>query len=91
MLDKWSAQTVSTPFNIFENTRNFEAVLNESLNQFKFDSTGFQHYFTPLTMLSDALNISFNSYVERMFKQMLKLFTRAITLMELDTQIISNP
>ena len=42
MLDGWSVQTVSTPFNIFKNKENVEWMLNESLNQFKFDSTHFQ-------------------------------------------------
>ena len=36
---------VSTPFDIFKNKRNVEAMLNESLNQFKFDSTHFQQAF----------------------------------------------
>ena len=35
MLDERSVQTVTTPFNIFKNKRNVEAMLNESLNQFK--------------------------------------------------------
>ena len=39
---KVSVQTVSTPFNIFKNKENVEWMLNESLNQFKFDSTRFQ-------------------------------------------------
>ena len=42
MLDERSVQTVSTPFNIFKNKENVESMLNESLNQFKFDSTHFQ-------------------------------------------------
>ena len=42
MLDERSVQTVSTPFNIFKNKGNVEPMLNESLNQFKFDSTQFQ-------------------------------------------------
>ena len=56
MLDERSVQTVSTPFNIFKNKENVESMLNESLNQFKFDSThfqqSFQHFFT-LSMLDD--------------------------------------
>ena len=36
---------VSTPFNIFKNKENVESMLNESLNQFKFDSTHFQQAF----------------------------------------------
>ena len=45
MLDERSDQTVSTPFNIFKNKENVESMLNESLNQFKFDSTHFQQAF----------------------------------------------
>ena len=41
MLDEWSAQTTSMPFNIFKNKENVESMLNESLNQLKFDSTHF--------------------------------------------------
>ena len=44
MLDERSVQTVSTPFNIFKNKENVESMLNESLNQFKFDATHFQHF-----------------------------------------------
>ena len=39
MLDERSVQTVSTPFNTFKNKGNVEVMLNESLSQFKFDST----------------------------------------------------
>ena len=45
MLDERSVQAVSVPFNIFKNKGNVEAMLNESLNRFKFDSTRFQHAF----------------------------------------------
>ena len=45
MLDEQSVQTVWTPFNIFKNKGNVEAMLNESLNQFKFDSTHLQQAF----------------------------------------------
>ena len=50
MLDKCerSVQTASTPFNIFENKGNVVWMLNESLNQFKFDSTRFQQAFSIL-------------------------------------------
>ena len=41
MLDERSVQTVSTQFNIFKNKENVEAMLDERLNQFKFDSTSF--------------------------------------------------
>ena len=41
MLDERSVQTVSTQFNIFKNKGNVEVMLDESLNQFKFDSTSF--------------------------------------------------
>ena len=44
MLDERSVQTVSTPFDIFKNKGNVEAMLNETLNQFKFGSTHFQQY-----------------------------------------------
>ena len=45
MLDERSVQTVSTPFNILKNKENVESMLNERLNQFKFDSTHFQQAF----------------------------------------------
>ena len=45
MLDERSGQTVSTPFNIFQNEGNVEALLDESLSQFKFDSTSFKQAF----------------------------------------------
>ena len=85
MLDERSVQTVSTPFNIFKNKENVESMLNESLNQFKFDSTHFQQafeifFFTLSTMLNDLLKRTrhlFNNCVERMLKQMLKPFKRA--------------
>ena len=38
MLDEQSVQTVSTSFHIFKNKENVELMLNESLNQLKFDS-----------------------------------------------------
>ena len=63
MLDERNVQTVSTPFNIFKNKENVESMLNESLNQFKFDSTHFQKAFnnverpvrTPLTFSSTTV------------------------------------
>ena len=45
MLKTQSVQTASAPFNIFVNKGNVVWMLNESLNQFKFDSTGFQQAF----------------------------------------------
>ena len=45
MLDERSVQTVSTPLNIFKNKENVASMLNESLNQFKFDSAYFQQAF----------------------------------------------
>ena len=45
MLDERSVQTVSMPLNVFKNKGNVEAMLNESLNQFKFDSIYFQQAF----------------------------------------------
>ena len=57
MLDDRSVQTVSTLFNIFKNKENVESMLNERLNQFKFDSThfhqAFNNFFTRSTMLND--------------------------------------
>ena len=44
-MDERSVQMVSTPFNIFKNKGSVEAMLNESLNQFKFYSTHFQQAF----------------------------------------------
>ena len=79
MLDERSVQKVSTPFNIFKNKENVESMLNESLNEFKFDLTHFQLalniFFTLSTMLSDLLKLPrrwFNNCVERILKQMLK-------------------
>ena len=83
MLDERSVQTVSTPFNISNNKGNVEAMLNESLNQFKFDSTRFQQAFniffsfTLSTMLNDLFKRPrhlVQQSVERMLKQMLKPF-----------------
>ena len=45
MLDERSVQTVLTPFNIFKDKENVKSMLNEGLNQFKFDSTHFQQTF----------------------------------------------
>ena len=45
MLDELSEQTVSMPFNIFKNEENVKSMLNESLNQFKFDSKHLQLAF----------------------------------------------
>ena len=56
MLDEQSVQTVSTPFNIFKNKEKGESMLNESLNQFKFDSTHFQQAFNIFFSLSTMLN-----------------------------------
>ena len=47
MLDERSFQTDSTPFNIFESRGNVDSMLNESVNQFQFDSTRFPHIFYP--------------------------------------------
>ena len=87
MLDERSVQTVSTPFNIIKNKGNVEAMLNESLNQFKFDSTHFQQAFNIFFTLSTMLNDLFKrarhlvqQSVERMLKQMLKPFKRIFTL-----------
>ena len=45
MLHERSVQTASTQFNIFKNKGTVESMLNESLNQFKIDSTHFQQAF----------------------------------------------
>ena len=45
MLVERSVQTITTQFNIFKNKGNVESMLNESLNQFKLDSTRFQQTF----------------------------------------------
>ena len=39
-----SVQTASASFNIFENKGSVVWMLSESLKQFKFDSTRFQHF-----------------------------------------------
>ena len=94
MLDERSEQAVSTPFHICKNKENVEAMLNESLNQFKFDSTLFQqafNIFTLSTMLNDLFkrpqrprrfqrHSTFSNLVEGMLKQMLKPFKRAQTI-----------
>ena len=54
MLDERSVQTVLTPFNIFKNKGNVEAMLNESLKQFKFDSTHFQQTFNIFYAFNNA-------------------------------------
>ena len=67
ILDERSVQTASMPINIFKNKGNVEAMLSESLNQFKFDSTHFQQAFNILlqfqqcwTTCSNAPDIWFN-------------------------------
>ena len=55
-------------------------MLNETLNQFKFDSTHFQQTFNifyAFNNVSNAPDIWFNNCVERMLKQKLKPFKRA--------------
>ena len=74
MLDERNVQKVSTLFNIFKNKENVESMLNESLNQFKSDSTRFQQAFNILFKRPD---IWFNNCVERMLKQTLKTSKRA--------------
>ena len=73
MLDGRSVKTVSTQFNIFKNKENVESMLNESLNQFKFDSTHFQqafsifwHFQQRTTTCSNTPYIWFNNCVEHM-------------------------
>ena len=64
-----------------------EAMLDESLNQFKYDSTHFQQSLNIFlrfqqcwTTCSNALDIRFNNCVERVLKQMLKQFKRPFKL-----------
>ena len=59
-LDERSPQTVSTSFNVFKNKENVESMLNESLNQFKFDSTLFQQAFN--------IFYAFNNVQDDLFK-----------------------
>ena len=84
MLNERSVQTVSTPFNISKSKGNVESMLNESLNQFKFDSTHFQQAFNILlrfqqclTTCSNAPDVWLNNCVESILKQMLKPFKQA--------------
>ena len=71
---------------VFKNKGNVESRLNESLNQFKFDSTSLQHFLRfqqCRTTCSNAPDILTGSTTvnacERMLKQMLKPFKRAFT------------
>ena len=86
MLDGRSVQTVSTPFNIFKNKENIEAMLNESLNQFKFDSTHFQQAFNIFLRFQPCWTICAKrpqylaqKSIERRLKQVLKPFKRAFS------------
>ena len=54
MLDERSVQTVSKPLNIFKDKENVESMLNESLNQFQFDSTHFQQAFNILSPFNNV-------------------------------------
>ena len=69
--------------NIPENKRNVEAMLKQSLNAFKFASTLLQHVSTRFNIVErgwqTASTLPFNK-IERMLKQMLKPFARALTL-----------
>ena len=86
MLDERIVQTVSTPFNIFKKKENVESMLNENLNQFKFDSTRFQQAFDIIYAFnnferrtcSNAYDIWLNNCTECLLKQMLKPFKRAL-------------
>ena len=84
MLDERSAQTVSTPFNIFKNKDNVESMLDESLYHFKFDSIRFQQAFNIFFGTCNNVERLFKSprnlvqqSVERMLNQVLKLLKRA--------------
>ena len=62
MLDERSVQMVSTPFNVFKNKGNVESrMLNESLNQFKFDSTHFQQAFNDFLHFQQCLTTCSNA------------------------------
>ena len=68
---------------IFKNKGTVEAALNESLNQFNFDSSQFQQTSNIFLYLQQMLNdrfkrtdIWFNNCVGRILKQMLKPFKR---------------
>jgi len=72
--------------NNFENKGNVEPMLNENLNQFKFDSTHFQQAFNVFTF-SNMLKALFKrsrhlvqQSVERMLKQMLKPFRQVLSV-----------
>ena len=85
MLNERSVQTASTQFNVFKSKGNVESMLDESLNQFKFDSTRFRQAFNIFFTLSTMLNDFFKrprhlvqQIVERMLKQMLKPFKRTL-------------
>ena len=80
-----SVQTASTRSNIFESKGNVEAMLNESFNHFKFDSTRFQQAFNILYTFNNferpvkTSRHLVQQSVELMLKQMLKPFKRALT------------
>ena len=79
-------QMATTPFNVFESKGKVESILNESLNQFTRDSTGFQqafnifYIFNKLNDLFKRLRHLVQQSVESMLKQMLKPFKQAFTL-----------
>ena len=81
MFDKcWTeCSNVSTPFNIIENKGKVESILNESLNQIKFDSTWAFNIFhtfnnTERPGRSNAPDIWFNKVLNAYRKQLLKPF-----------------
>ena len=61
MLDDRNVQAVSTPFNILKNRGNVVWMLNESLDQFNFDSTLFQQAFN--------IFYAFNNVQDDLFKR----------------------
>ena len=86
-MDERSVQAVLTPFNIFKNQENVASMLNESFNQFKFDSKHFQQAFNIFFGFKNVerpgLNVPdiwLNNCIERMLKKMLKPFKRSFSI-----------
>ena len=71
---KWLQLRFNIP-SIPENKRNVERMLKQ--NSFNIDSTSFQYVSTMLKGVANAFNIAIHK-IERMLKQMLKPFARAL-------------
>ena len=73
---------VVTPFNIFKYKENVESMLNESLNQFKFDSTRLLQAFNSFYTFNNVEHLFKRSRhlvqqgIERMLNEILKLSNR---------------